>query len=257
MQLPHMPATCPPVRATGGGPVAPGGGGPARRRRRDGGAHRPDGCWRRDLPAVWSRRLRPGHRALPAPGARLDLWRHAVRHAARPARRAGPGQLGCAAAAAGGCCQRGGRREGGGHACAGARSPRRASPRHQIQLLLPPPLPTGCRRRCPRLATPAHTVLAAAAPPAPCPPLAPAGLDQLGARLADVKARLQERIGALARRQEEMLGAQVGGGGRPGWLRGLLAHPPPACHHRHHHRRQLGGVCAGCSRSWRTSLAPG
>ncbi len=41
------------------------------------------------------------------------------------------------------------------------------------------------------------------------PFLLSAGLEQLSARVADVKARLQERIAQLMRRQEEMLGAQV------------------------------------------------
>lgn len=43
--------------------------------------------------------------------------------------------------------------------------------------------------------------------PATSPP--PAGLEQLGSRVAEVRAKLQERIAALMRRQEEMLGAQA------------------------------------------------
>ena len=73
------------------------------------------------------------------------------------------------------------------------------------------------------------------APDAAVPSTAlPAGLEQLSARVADVKARLQERIAQLMRRQEEMLGAQVGsfcggvwcadGGGSclAGWERGAV-----------------------------------
>lgn len=54
-------------------------------------------------------------------------------------------------------------------------------------------------------------------PPLSTPRHAAAGLHELGARVSEVKERLQARIAQLMQKQNEMLRAQVGAAG---WLAG-------------------------------------
>ena len=151
---------------------------------------------------------------LPPLSAGLDVWRHAVRHAARPQGGPGPGVHRC------------GRRRCG---CCNSALKTASQTAGQLHGQLPERRPahgansSACSSECALVGcTPSASWRAAgrtgSRPPRwLCAPDAavsstalPAGLEQLSARVADVKARLQERIAQLMRRQEEMLGAQVG-----------------------------------------------